>query len=515
MKLINNALTAILVFGAVILLCSYGAAAQTIRINVKGTPERTGYIEAIAHKGDLYVSAEEFADILNINTYKDSHLQKIVLYLDGSQLTVTSENPFVRIGTALYQMPLESLEYRSDIYFPLGEITPLLNRYLPGSYTFDDGNRTLDIFPGNEVNITGLIVEEKENGTLVRINTTRDFGDNIHHWFDDSKYHLTIQFYKGRLDTLQMTSSDTRGLVLRNTAIQFPEIAQITFRLSRYTESYYVDSDPSKGEVLISLMRKGVAAPEPAPINPERFKTEELVAKDKETWKLDTIIIDPGHGGKDPGTVGDGSLMEKDIVLDIGRQLKKLLEQSGLFQNVVMTRESDVFVPLMNRAEIAKDMNGKLFISIHVNSNKNSRIRGFETYFLRPGKNENALEVLEVVQRENDVMQLYEDADPNRELTEEEKMVLAITQSAFVKESDMLARHISDAIGRKVNWPNRGVKQAGFLVLWGAPMPNVLVEVGYISNSSQRKDLRTRAVRHRIAEGIFEGVKKFVEEARR
>ncbi len=490
-------------------------SAQTIRVIVRGVPERTGYLDGIYSGGDYYVSTEELAEILNINTYHDEQLEKIVLYLDGTQITVSSANPFIKIGGELFQMPIEAKDYSSTIYVPVGEFAPILNRHLSGSYLFKSDERSLEIYPGGDVNITDLTVEEKENGTLVRVKTSTDFTDNMHHWFDKEKSHLTVQFYKGRLDTLQMTSDETRGLVLQNTAIQFPEIAQITFKLSRYTEGYYVDQDESDGDILISLMKKGAAPTEPPTADPSIFRTEDLVARDKESWKLDTIVIDPGHGGKDPGTVSSDGLLEKDIVLDIGKHLKQLLVQSGLFKNVIMTREQDVFVPLMDRAEIAKDMSGKIFVSIHVNSNKNSRIRGFEAYFLRPGKNDDALEVLEVVQRENDVMQLYEDADPSRELSEEEQMVLAMTQSAFVKESDMLARYISDGIGRKVRWPNRGVKQAGFLVLWGVPMPNVLVEVGFISNSSQRKELRTRAVRYRVAEGIFEGIKKFTDEMRR
>ena len=112
-------------------------------------------------------------------------------------------------------------------------------------------------------------------------------------------------------------------------------------------------------------------------------------------------------------------------------------------------------------------------------------------------------------------MHLYEDKDPNRVLTEEDKMVLSLTQSAFVKESERLAHYISEGIGRKVNWPDRGVKQAGFLVLWEVTMPSVLVEAGFLSNAGQRNDLRRSSVKHRIAEGIFEGIKKFIEEARR
>ncbi|MFC1477335.1 N-acetylmuramoyl-L-alanine amidase [candidate division KSB1 bacterium] len=492
------------------------AEAQRIKVIVERVPARIDYLSSLQTNIDYFVSAEELASILEVNTYIDEQLGKIVLYLDGTQVTFTADNPFIMVGETLYQMPVEVMDFRSELYIPLQEVLPILNN-LPGDYTFDPGERIFTVYPGDELNITDIAVEEKSNGTLIRIRTLRDFTGKIQEWFDKDKYHLTLSFFKGRLDTLNMTNTDTRGLVLRNMAFQFPESAQITFRLSRYTENYHLEYNKDANEILISLMRTGAVPVAPPPVDPEEFvdiKTDDIITKDKESWIIDTIVIDPGHGGKDPGTIYE-DMREKDIVLNICRHLKTLLEQSELFKKVVLTREQDVFIPLKERSEIAKDMNGKLFVSVHVNSSKNTRIRGFETYFLRPGMNEDALEVLEVVQRENNVIRLYEDADPERELTEEEKMMLAITQSAFVEESKMLAEKVSEGIGRKVKWPDRGIKQAGFLVLWRVPMPNVLVEVGFMSNLSQRNDLKTRAIQHRIAEGIFEGIKRFKEEVRR
>lgn len=481
-------------------------AQYLIRVDVKSVPEKFALLPYIQSRGDFYVSAGQLAEILDIETYRDSVLNKIVLYLDGAQVTLSVDNPFIKIGEVLYQMPLPVKEYRSEIYFPVRELAAILNRHLPGDYMFDQNEQALEIYFGGMINITGLTVEEKTNGTLVHIATTKYFGKDLIYWFDESKYLLNVQFYNGKLDTVQMTNTETRGLVLRNTAVQHPEIASITFKLSRYTEDFTVTENPQGSEIIISLLEAVTEQPS---------KVEELVAKEKEEWVIDTIVIDPGHGGKDSGTIGPDGLMEKDVVLDIAKDLGNLLINSKLVDRVVYTRDSDVFVPLQERTEIANNNGGKLFISIHVNSNNNTRIRGFETYFLRPGKSESALEVLEVVQRENNVVNLYENKDLKQELTEEDKIVLSNVQNAFVKESEQLATLISEGIDRKVNWPNMGVKQAGFFVLWRVSMPNVLVEAGFITNDSQRKELKTSAIKHRIAEGIFEGIKKFIEEVRK
>jgi N-acetylmuramoyl-L-alanine amidase len=496
--------------------------AQSVRISVHTIPALNGFIRGISgageYSGDNFVPVKEFASFLDIPLRIDDNLKKIILTIERVDITLSVDNPFVVIGENLFQMPLEVREYRSEIFIPVREFTTLLDRHLPGSYAYDPELRYLDVGFSDDINITDLYIEEKTNGSLIHISTTKYFGENLNYWFDESKYNLTVEFYTGRLDTLFMTSEDTRGLVLRNTAVQHPEIASITFRLSRYVDDITVTQTPTIGEILISLLQSNTE------ISTDEYSfelnelapnfSEDIVARDRESWNVNTVVIDPGHGGKDPGTVGENGLYEKDIVLDIARFLGNLLRKSNLVENVIYSRNSDEFVSLKKRTEIANDSGGKLFISIHVNANKNKKIRGFETYFLHPGKNRNALEVLEVVQRENNVIDLYENSDPAHEFSEEELMILSITQNAFVKESEQLAAFISEGIDRKVNWTNKGVKQAGFVVLWGVSMPNVLVEAGFITNSQDRNDLQSLTVKHRIAEGIFEGIRKFIDEIR-
>ncbi len=504
-----------------ILLLSVSVQAQTIQLVLRGEEEKIESISSFRDNNEIYISANRMADILGINSYYEERLEKLVLVLDGIRVTLTEDNPFISIGQNIYQLQYEVIKYRSEFYFPLKNTASIFDRSLPGDYSYDEYNRIFEIFKGGGLNIIDVEVEEKSNGSLIKIKTGREFGSELVDWFDPSKNTLNLQFYKGFLDTLQLTNNDTRGLVLNTSSFQFPESAQITFKLSAYVDSYEVNEEPGNGQITVSLIHKNAQLPEfendidfseEIPVS----SADELVAKDRENWDIDTIVLDPGHGGRDPGTVGRDGTKEKDIVLDISLRLGKLLEQSGLFKNIVYTRDSDKYIALKRRAEIANERSGKLFVSIHINANKNSRIRGFEAYFLRPGMNDQALEVLEVVQRENNVANLYdEEADRNRDLTEEDRIILEMTQSAFVKESEMLSTSISEGLERKVNWPNKGVKQAGFQVLWDVSMPNVLVELGFITNNAQLNALKTRAIRQRLAEGIFEGIRKFKEQVGR
>ena len=506
-----------------LLLCAHLIQAQhIIQTTIHTIPENsltlTSVNDTFDLKGDYYVSSKAFADMLNVPFTIDTVLHSATLAIRKTHITLFADNPFIKIDNTLYQMPIDVKEYGGELYIPLREFITILDRNFPGEYIFNESNKTLDIFFNEEINIPEVFIEEKTNGSLIHIKTLKYFGKDFHSWFDTTRYQVTVEFYGGKLDTTAIDNLPTKGLVLSVKSFQKAEIATIIFKVSRYVGHFEAMEDQRSGEISIILIRKGTASiiePIEGFVPPAKGNVEEIVAREKEKWAIDTIIIDPGHGGRDPGTIGPDGTREKDIVLDIAVKLGNLISTSKLVEKVIYTRDSDIFIPLQERAKIANNNTGKLFISIHINSNTNGNLRGFETYFIHPGKTQDALEVLEVVQRENNVMNLYEGKEPNRELTEEDKMVLAITQSAFVKESEKLATFVAEGLERTTEWHNRGVKQAGFLVLWGVSMPNVLIEAGYITNQQEREDLRSSAVRHRIAEGIYIGIKKFIEEMRK
>ena len=189
-------------------------------------------------------------------------------------------------------------------------------------------------------------------------------------------------------------------------------------------------------------------------------KVDEYIEDAKERWRLDTVVLDAGHGGKDPGSQGKYGTKEKDVVLDITQRVGRLLEKNAGIK-VVYTRDEDGFVPLIDRTKMANDSNGKLFVSVHANSNKNRKIQGFETYLLRPGKSEDAIEV---ASRENAVIKLEETTGQYDNLTGESLIMATMAQSMFMKESEDLAAIIQMELDKRLNTPNRGVKQALSLI---------------------------------------------------
>ncbi len=235
------------------------------------------------------------------------------------------------------------------------------------------------------------------------------------------------------------------------------------------------------------------------------------IEKDKKKWALDVIVLDPGHGGKDCGAVGVTGIYEKDMTLKIARQVKGLLSEDLSGTKVVMTRETDKFVELYKRGEIANKAGGKLFISIHLNAarSKPSSANGCETYILRPGKNEDAVRVANL---ENSVIKFEEDKSKYKDLTEEQLIIATMAQSAFAKFSERFARELQEEVCEETKLRDRGVKQAGFYVLIGASMPNVLFEGGFLSNESDERYVSSEWGQKEIARGIVKAVKRYARE---
>ena len=232
------------------------------------------------------------------------------------------------------------------------------------------------------------------------------------------------------------------------------------------------------------------------------IKTVDL-SNEKEKWEFKTIIIDAGHGGKDPGAVGYRGTKEKDIALDVAKRLEKKISKN-MNVKVIMTRDEDVFLRLSERTKIANDNKGSLFISIHTNAAEDRRASGFETFLIGLNKNEYAAKV---AARENAVLEL--EGSANKDLSGEDLIQATMAQASFAAYSETFADLVQKEIKKRVQSKDRGVKQAGFVVLARASMPNVLVELGFISNPSEEKKLRRPQYRDQLATAIYRAVEQY------
>jgi N-acetylmuramoyl-L-alanine amidase len=219
------------------------------------------------------------------------------------------------------------------------------------------------------------------------------------------------------------------------------------------------------------------------------------------------IVVDAGHGGHDPGTIGRGGLQEKDLVLDVALRVARLVRQE-LGTEVVMTRSTDVFIPLEERTAIANQRDADLFLSIHANSSRNPRARGIETYFLNFARSPHAEEV---AARENAISAAT--------LKDLQNLVKAIVNNNKIDESRDFAASVQESMvdGVRPQHPveDRGVHTAPFYVLIGANMPAVLAEIAFVSNPDEEKRLKRPEYRDVLARSILQGVRNYLEALNR
>jgi N-acetylmuramoyl-L-alanine amidase len=248
--------------------------------------------------------------------------------------------------------------------------------------------------------------------------------------------------------------------------------------------------------------RRATAAP-PAPEPPAANRAGNYSLARQLGLGARRIVIDAGHGGHDPGTIGRGGLEEKDLVLDVALRLDRLVRQE-LGAEVVLTRSSDVFIPLEERTAIANSRGADLFLSIHANSSRNSSARGIETYFLNFAKNAHA-----------ETVAARENAISPATLKDLQSLVKAITLNSKIDESRDFAAAVQEGLVRGVKVDHavldRGVHTAPFYVLIGANMPAVLAEIAFVSNPEDERRLRTPAYRELLARSLLRGVKSYLD----
>lgn len=232
-----------------------------------------------------------------------------------------------------------------------------------------------------------------------------------------------------------------------------------------------------------------------------------LIVENPRDNRVMRIVLDPGHGGKDPGAVGKKlKAREKDINLGVALKLKQLLEQE-LGLQVLLTRDNDRFVSLQDRTKFANDKKADLFVSLHTNASKDSKARGLETYYLSTAQSSDARAVEAL---ENEVVELFEGGSAAKTKYDDLNFILSdLSQTEHLESSNNLAGNIQQNLVAGTQGYDRGVKQANFYVLRGAFMPAILVEMGFISNGEEEHLLTNPEYQNRLARTIFEGIKRF------
>ena len=383
------------------------------------------------------------------------------------------------------------------------------------------------------VRVTDVSFSSRSDGQgyVMRLRTTASPEAYLLKTADD--HTLTWVVYNARLHE-DYEESAPRGPVKRYTATQ--RNGHLVLRVdlkTQYAVSPTVYRDGASSDLLLNLAYDGgemptvdaSSAPSEASSNvspsststssptsaeageaPSPSNEQGLIARvTRERSRLDTVVIDPGHGGKDPGAVANG-LQEKNIVLDVAHQLADYIE-NRLDLEVVFTRTGDRFIALEERGHMANRRGGDLFISIHANAFQSPSVHGTETYFLGRSKTDAARRVM---RKENSVVREYEENPERYDEYDAEAFVKGeLFLSANMQFSEEFAALVQEQFKHRVHRRSRGVHQAGFYVLWSASMPSVLVELGYLTNPQEARFLNSDQGQVYLASAIFRAVRTY------
>lgn len=457
--------------------------------------QQSDTIQTRIHKinGFNYLSANEFAASQQVRTEYYAHNNKLVLRFPNKKTVLSADCSFLKVEEKIYQLPTPIIFDGNEFFVPALSFSRILSEENLTEVTVDISTKKATAM-SPDFNIHNVQVENRTNGSIIRLLTSTKFRKNqVEVSFTQGGW-MSLTILGGKADSINVVDSPLKSPIRRIRSIQREESVQLSFLMQYAIDDYEVSFE---NQALVLSLRTDLQE------NADKIKEM------RNRWMLDTIVIDAGHGGKDPGAIGVCNLQEKTVTLDIAKKLGKLI-QKNMGIKVIYTREEDRFIPLWQRTKIANEAGGKVFVSIHANvSPKSPRTRGFETFLLKPGKTEDAIEVAKL---ENSVIALEEESTDIATYSDENIILATMAQSAFMKESEYLAALIQQQLNKKLSSKDRGVKQAGFHVLVGASMPNVLIEVGFLSNKKECKEMGSSSYRQQIAEAIYSAIVLFKDK---
>jgi N-acetylmuramoyl-L-alanine amidase len=547
---VRPALTALLLASAV------PCAAQSVEVAVDGVVREVPVIEV---QGERYVALSMVARLLG-GRVEAGGSEEAALVVDDRRLVVRRRIPYVEVDGRWYQLVRPAQKDASGFFIPATALDNLLPLLWPGRFpppvSTSQAPRPL---PGERVEPGGgSLMESPSRGDLDRIDL-RVEADRTRLGFrlsavpdlevdDGTPGRLRIRVATqtipaavaeglrgiGLVDSVAVEREgegsaltlwlDPRAVVYAVAPLREPRGFEVVLRSGGAEEAAIqlasdVQVDPPVREPIQSIAAHGemvatadhpetaARAPAPAgrkPIQPAAVPTVPAV-DDRQTvvparttrsgWK---IVVDAGHGGRDPGSIGPDGTREKDVTLKVARALaERLGREDGV--EVVLTRDDDTFIALGERTRIANREEADLFVSIHANSAGSRSAEGFETYFLSAAKSEDARRVAKM---ENSAIR-YESPEIDPESLDELNFILwDLAQNEYLRESSALAETIQVELDRRLPLESRGVKQAGFFVLNGAYMPAVLFEMAFISNPREEALLNDSAFRIRLVDGL-------------
>lgn len=498
---------ALLTAALLVLPLAHARAGEDLAVVVSGKP--LGPVPTYQAGPEVYLEAKRAGALLGGQVYWYPVSGRVALTLRGRTIQFTVDTDEASSGEQSFKLPAPVKVRASKAFIPLSFLrSEAFARWSGWDMRFDPGTRTLEL-------------ERRATVGPVRSFSYKD-RTRIVLELDPAVSHsagargvgaLEVALPYGVIeddDRVELDDGVVRDYSLKQEATQ----ARMSIRFADGGQRWRATELQGPRRLVLDVYAKGVAPPEKAPAPgaaesaaPAADKTAGPTLKQGpapvETAikpRRRRIVIDPGHGGKDPGAVSPRGVKEKDVNLAAALELARVLREHGDFE-VKLTRETDEFVPLADRSKLANDMEADLFVSLHCNSAGSKRKTGFEVYSVSETASDPEAERLAAA--ENAALEL-EGKDPEEEAAK--LILLAMTKTEMINESAPFAELVRRAISKRVDLDDHGHKQAAFYVLRGTHAPAILVEMAFLSHPKDEAKLDSRRFRRRMAEAIAAGI---------
>lgn len=487
---------------------NFYSAASGVAIRITASDERVMIPAIEAKRTSPLIALPVLCAKIGYDCQWNGNFERLTCTKKGLKTVFVQGNRFYSVNGTVFQISEAPLRVGGSLYLPVAVVMAELKSFSKGVFQLDTVEKTVakPISSPSKYSVISVATEKKQNGTLL----TLVLADSLPFEFTYFYPNFTINFSGGTVDTHTIRQISRIGLVDSIFAIQYKQSAQISLILNREIEEPLIDYIQDTHILFIALRRKKV---KPVVVAPKKIEIISTVIPQKNTNAdgVKTIVLDAGHGGKDPGATGITGILEKDVVLGITLKVRDLLKKNSKLK-LLLTRDKDVFIPLSDRTKFANDNKADLFISVHAdavpgNKKRKENARGYKIYFLSQAKNE---EDKLVAMRENAVIELEEKPQNYGSL---QNVLIDLAGNEFLSESQFLCilldQKLDTSLDRKITKLHLGVGQANFWVLNGAYMPSVLIETGFLSNSSEEKLLSDKKFQNQMALAICNAILGF------
>jgi N-acetylmuramoyl-L-alanine amidase len=453
-----------------------------------GAQNRSSRIQYIYIDQIRYISVNDLVDIYGGEFNWNYTLKKAFWEVNEHQIVFSLFSPYVLVDGRTYNLGYEVKFKKGALYVPRKNIYPVLQKIKEGKTKLEEKIQ----FPTLEekTEIIELKASRKLNGILIEILVSQPLEYEI---FLPGNNWLNVNFFQAKIDTDSFSELKMPGLVKDTKAFQFENSAQLSLLLSKSYDvfSHSLISEPYRIQISMEDTNS-------------EFTLNHLERIVKRTDLMDVVIIDPGHGGDDWGYVGSNGLLEKEVVLDIAKRLKDLFQGHDDLK-VFLTRESDLSLPIEQRARFANQNGGDIILSLHTNFSQDPTESGFQILIqgLAKSEKDSSLQITE---------SYSPDLDSNDKIADT-LIHLDTTQIEFIQESKDMALIVQEELNRILPTKDKGINQDDLLILRKAYMPGIVVQIAYISNLTEESLLREEAFKQWIAQALYQAILRFQKKS--